>query len=251
MATHGRMSNLVTVVPSENEALSGIGRDQKALPGKPAGGMDFYRILLVDGHPIVRLGLKTALEAHKEFRVLGEASTRDQAIGLAGELQPDIVIFDLSYAGRRSGLELARAIRSRWPRQKLFVLSGRAYEFDVRCMMDAGVDGFLLKDALPAHIVDALKTIMTGNQVLSSTIRSVLREERAGTSPYDRMTTRQLEILRRLAEGQVNEEIADALGVTVKAVQIHLTSIYEKLGARTRTEAVVFAAQRGIVALTD
>ncbi|MBI2965690.1 MAG: response regulator transcription factor [Chloroflexi bacterium] len=205
-------------------------------------------MLVADRHPIVRLGLRTSLDQCRDFRVIAETDNGEDAITLSRRLQPDIVVLDVKLAGSRSGVDVARALREASSNMRILVLSGYAQESYVRLMIDAGVDGYVLKDSPPSDIVDSIRTVLTARQVFSASLKNALAHDQGHTDP-NRLTRKQLDVLQRLAEGNLNDEIARSLGISVKAVQIHLSGIYSRLGARTRTEAVVMAAKRGIVAI--
>jgi DNA-binding NarL/FixJ family response regulator len=205
-----------------------------------------YRVMIVDSHPIVRLGLRASLAGDAGFKVVAEADNGDDALRLAERYRPHVVLLETRLQGRRSGFEVARALRGVVPEVRILVLSSHASLSYVRDMIDAGVDGYLLKEARPAEIVDSLRTVVTARQVFSGRVREALSPpwSQGGNSG---LTRRQLDVLQRVADGHVNQEIATAMGISVKAVQIHLSGIYSRLGARTRTEAVVMAAKKGLV----
>jgi two-component system nitrate/nitrite response regulator NarP len=209
-------------------------------PGTP------YRVLIVDSHPIVRLGLRASLEGDGGFKVVAEAEDGDEALTYAQRYQPHVVLLETKLQGRRSGFEVARALRTLVQEVRILVLSSHASLSYVRDMIDAGVDGYLLKDARPAEIVDSLRTVVTARQVFSGRVREALGPawNQVGNGG---LTRRQLDVLQRVADGHVNQEIASSMGISVKAVQVHLSGIYSRLGARTRTEAVVMAAKKGLV----
>jgi DNA-binding NarL/FixJ family response regulator len=207
-------------------------------------------VLVADRHPIVRLGLRTSLDQCQDFRVVAETDNGEDAITLGRRLQPDIVVLDVKLAGSRSGVDVARSLRESSSSMRILVLSGYAQESYVRLMIDAGVDGYVLKDSPPSDIVDSIRTVLTARQVFSASLKNAIAHDQSHADP-SRLTRKQLDVLQRLAEGSLNDEIARSLGISVKAVQIHLSGIYSRLGARTRTEAVVMAAKRGIVALSS
>lgn len=180
------------------------------------------------------------------FKVVGETGAAEQALVLAKELRPAVVTLEVQLAGNTSGLDLARTLRRAHPDMRLLVLTGVGHEVYVRRMLEAGVDGYVLKTLGTAEVVDSLRMVMSGQSILSAGLRrSLVRDPAVGS----RFTNRQMEILQYLAEGKLNDEIAGSLGVSVKAVQMHLTGIYAGLGARSRTEALVLAAKQGLVSV--
>ena len=188
------------------------------------------RVLVADRHPIVRLGVRTSLEQCDDLRVVGETDNGEDALVLSERLQPDVVVLDVKLAGPRSGVDVARTLRESSSGVRILVLSSYAQESYVRLMIDAGVDGYVLKDSLPKDIVDSIRAVLTERQVFSASLKSALAHDQ-GHSGSDRLTRKQLDVLQRLADGNLNDEIAESLGISVKAVQIHLSGIYSRLGA--------------------
>lgn len=209
-----------------------------------------HRILIVDRHPIVRLGLRTSLETagkFQEFKVIAESDNGDDAVAYAEQLRPDVVILETVLEGPCTGFDVARRLRKLSTDIRILVLSSHANASYVQMMIDAGVDGYLLKDTPSGDIVDSIRTVLNARQVFSARLKDAFGNgNRPGSA---RLTRKQLDVLQRCAEGHLNEEIATALGVSVKAVQVHLSGIYSRLGARTRTEAVVLAVKQGLVAI--
>ncbi|MBI4219502.1 MAG: response regulator transcription factor [Chloroflexi bacterium] len=240
------MVTALSVSEADHDRRSGNVEDRRR--SVSSGGV--RRVLVADRHPIVRLGLRTSLDQSQEFRVVAETDNGEDAIALGRRLQPDIVVLDVKLAGPRTGIDVARALRAASTNMRILVLSGYAQESYVRLMIDAGVDGYVLKDSPPLDIVDSIRTVLTTRQVFSGSLKNALAHDQ-GQVDTNRLTRRQLDVLQRLAEGNLNDEIARSLGISVKAVQIHLSGIYSRLGARTRTEAVVMAAKRGIVAISN
>lgn len=216
--------------------------------GNPSRPESLHRVLIVEPHPIVRLGLRASLETTGGFEVVAEADNGDDAVAYARQFRPHVALLETKLRGARSGFDVARALRGLSPDLRILVLSSHAYASYVQLMIDAGVDGYLLKDTGPVEIVDSIRTVLTSRQVYSARVRDALGQVQGLPSP-SRLTRKQLDVLQRLADGKLNEEIAAALGISVKAVQVHLSGIYSRLGARSRTEAVVLAAKSGLVAI--
>ncbi len=226
---------------------------------EPAKGsaLQVKDILVVDDHPMLRVGAVAFLSAADDCRIVGEAEDYDDALDKARHLHPDVVLLDIRLKGERNGIDLARALRSEVPDAKILVLSNFPHEPYVRAMMELGVEGYLLKDTPPSDVLEAIRMVMSGRNVYSAAISSgVVRGYL--NSPYSRqerdkenLTSREAEVLQLIADGRTNDDIAEALGLSVKAIQAHLTNLYSKLGARNRTEAVVQAARRGLVVLDE
>ena len=211
------------------------------------------RVLLVDDHRMFREGVRRCIEAEQRFVVVGEASTADEAIAILEAGTPDVMIVDIRMPGR-SGIDLAREVRRRWPALKLLVLSG--YDFDqyVRALLRIGIEGYLIKDAPQEELVQALHQIADGGVVLPPKIASTVvrtystrSNPGGGASHEDELTTRELEILEGMFQGLKNSEIAERYGISARTAETHVGRILTKLGAHTRTEAVRIAVERGLV----
>lgn len=215
------------------------------------------RVLVVDDHPMLRVGVVSFLTEASDCDVVGESDNADDALQLARVMKPDIVLLDIRLKGSRTGIDLARDLREQVPDAKIVVLTNFPHEPYVRAMMELGVDGYLLKDTPPSDVLEGLRMVMRGSSVFSSTVSSNIIKGYLH-SPYNRarrsrdsLTAREAEVLQLIADGRTNDDVADALGVSVKAIQVHLTNLYSKLDAKNRTEAVVKAARRGLVILDE
>ncbi len=214
-------------------------------------------ILVVEDHPMMRVGTVTYLNDAPDCEIVGETDNVDEALDLALHLRPDIVLLDIRLPGERSGIDLARELRREIPDTKIIVLTNYPHEPYVRATMELGVEGYLLKDTPPSDVLEAVRMVMRGRNVFSATVSSGIvrgylhspysREERN----KDSLTSREAEVLQLVADGRTNDDIGEALGVSAKAIEGHLTHLYAKLGARNRTEAVVQAARRGLVILDE
>lgn len=204
------------------------------------------RIVVIDDHPVVREGLVAMLEDEAEFRVVGEAGSAEEALRLVAATRPDVVLLDLELPGM-SGLEAIPALNEAHPEAALLVLT--AYDTDERVLgaIRAGARGYLLKGASLEAIARAIRVVHAGESYLDPRIANkVLAELR----PHKHTTTlsdREREVLRLVAEGLANKQIAQSLGVTERTVKYHVTSILNKLGAENRAHAVALAAQRGLL----
>lgn len=210
---------------------------------------DRIRILIADDHPIVRDGLMTILGTQPDFEVVGEAANGDQLLQLAKTLQPAVVLTDLEMPGL-DGVEAIRRIRAALPGTQIIVLT--VYNTDDRIVnsIEAGAQGYLLKGAPRSEIFDAIRVVSAGGSLLHPMIASRLIERlRAPETGAESLTAREMEVLRLLAQGMVNKEIAAALSITERTVKFHVSAIMGKLGAGNRTEAVRIAVQRGLITL--
>lgn len=210
------------------------------------------KVLIVDDHRMFREGIRSRLARHPRFRVVGEASTADEALRIMREASPSIVVLDIRMP-KVSGIELARRIRTDWPEVKLLVLSG--YDFDqyVRALARIGIHGYLLKDSPQEALIEALDQIASGGVVLPPRIASKVMRTYSAGSPHAEtarrwdLTVREIEILECLHEGMRNADIASTLDISTRTVETHVSRIISKLDARSRTEAVRKALESGLI----
>lgn len=198
--------------------------------------MKSYRILIADDHEIVRSGLSLVLGYQKGFTVVGQASDGEEAVREARRLNPDLVILDLMMPGM-DGAEATRAILADNPKTHVVILTTYATSTEIITALDAGASGALSKDTSNAELITALHDILDGRQVLSPDIRDLM----LASGSVRTLTARQLEILGYLAKGLSNRDIASLLNISEDGVKFHLRSLFSKLGAATRTEAVTIA----------
>lgn len=206
---------------------------------------------MVDDHPIVREGIRAAFADSKRVEIVGEADNAEDAQSSVELLQPDLVILDIRLKGSRSGIEVATKLREAHPELKIVVLTNYAQEPYLNAMIKAGVDGYLLKDTSPSQIVEAIDMILGGRSVYSKSINSRLISGYLRDQDVNDLTAREAEVLQLVADGLSNEQVAQRLAVGQKTVQMHLSSVYSKLGVSRRTEAVVQAVRKGIVVIDD
>jgi DNA-binding NarL/FixJ family response regulator len=213
------------------------------------------RVLVADDHAIVRDGIRALLTAAGDLEVVGEASSGLEAIELATRLEPDLVLMDIAMPGL-GGLEATLEIRKRLPRVKVVVLSQYSEPEYVRRFLKAGVSGYVLKRAAGAELVAAIRAVLRGGLVLDPEIaRGALQESgaSAGDAPdaYETLTDREKQILKLVAEGHSNKEVADLLGISVKTAMSHREHLMAKLAVHNRTELIRFAIRRGVIRATE
>jgi DNA-binding NarL/FixJ family response regulator len=224
------------------------------------------RILLADDHPIVREGLRAVLETQPDFEVIAEAASGDEALRLALNLQPDILLLDLEMP-IMDGVETIRRLRQQQPAARIIVFT--AFDNDERIIhaVQAGANGYLLKGSPRGEIFQAIRITMEGGSLLQPVVASKLlrhvghqanpkpidispsQGHNLYTPPYEPLTERELEVLNLLAQGMPNKEIAAQLIISERTAKFHVSSIMGKLGATNRTEAVSLAAQKGLITL--
>ncbi|CAG0937343.1 Response regulator protein VraR [Thermoflexales bacterium] len=212
------------------------------------------RILIADDHPVVRDGLRAMLSTQPDFQVVAEAINGVEAVRQAANLKPDVILLDLEMP-ELDGVAALQQIRSENPVACVIVLT--AYDADEHIVnaVTAGAKGYLLKGALREDIFQAIRTVHEGGSLLQPIVASKLMQhlsdQAAKAEDALDLTPREIEVLRLMAQGHSNKQIATALVITERTTKFHVSSILAKLDARNRTEAVKIAAQRGLVKLTE
>jgi DNA-binding NarL/FixJ family response regulator len=207
------------------------------------------RILVVDDHPIVREGLVAVLEDQPDFQVVGSASSAEEAIRLAPERSPEVVLLDLEMPGM-DGVAAIPALQQAAPDTRILVFT--AYDTDERVFgaLRAGAQGYLLKGAPAEEIARAIRTVYAGGSHLEPRVAArVVAEVGAPRHASGGLSSREREVLGLVAGGLSNKQIARSLGITERTVKFHVTSVFNKLGAENRAQAVAMAIQQGFVKL--
>lgn len=207
------------------------------------------RILIADDHPVVRDGLSAVLSTQPDFLVVGEAATGRETVARALELKPDVVLLDLEMP-EMDGVEALRRLRQAQPDLRVLVFT--AFDTDERIVnaVRAGAQGYLLKGAPRDELFNAIRVVSQGGSLLQPVVQSRLLHglaQEGAPELREPLTEREMEILRMLAQGRLNKEMAATLGITERTVKFHVSSILSKLGAGNRTEAVSLAVQRKLI----
>ncbi len=213
--------------------------------------MKKLRLLLVDDHKVVRLGLRTLLESEPDLEVIAEATSAAEAVQMAGQLRPDIVLMDIRLPGQ-NGIAACRQIRQKWPEIQVLMLTSFADEELVMEAIEAGAAGYVLKQLDTDELLRAVRMVGQGDAVLDPAVtRQVLagvRQARQDSqaAAFKDLSERELEVLALVAEGKTNNEIADVLILSEKTVRNHVSVILSKLGMTNRIEAATFAVRHNI-----
>jgi NarL family two-component system response regulator LiaR len=217
-------------------------------------GLEPIRILVVDDHPVVRQGLRVLLATEKDLEVVGEAADGREAIGEVARTSPDVVLMDLVMP-EMDGVEATRRIVAGHPRTNVLVLTSFGGDDKLFPAVEAGALGFLMKDASPEDLIRAIRQAARGQSSLNPTIaRRLLRElsqEGGEVPPSQALTRRETEVLREIARGLSNEEIAEKLYISPATVRTHVSSILSKLNLTRRTQAALYALKHGIAKLEE
>jgi two-component system, NarL family, response regulator LiaR len=205
-------------------------------------------VLIADDHPVVRQGLRTFLDLQEDLEVVAEAADGDEAVARTAELVPDVVVLDLVMP-RMDGIEAIRGIRDVSPSTRVLVLTSFLDDEKVLPAVKAGAAGYLLKDAEPSELANAIRTVTRGEALLHPTVAAKVVDELAARdrSPAAELTERELEVLRLLARGLANKAIALELHVSEKTVKTHVSNILAKLHLADRTQAALFAVREKLV----
>jgi DNA-binding NarL/FixJ family response regulator len=211
------------------------------------------RVMLADDHAIVREGVKALLNLADDMEVVGEAADGREAIERAVELEPDVAVMDIAMPGL-GGLEATLEIRKRCPRTRILVLSQYDDREYVRRFLKAGVSGYVLKKSAASDLTGAIRSVYRGGLVLDPDVaREAMREHdgtvegTSGADPYESLTDREKQVLKLVADGKSNKEVADLLGISVKTAMSHRERVMEKLDVHSRTELIRFAIRQGII----
>jgi NarL family two-component system response regulator LiaR len=212
------------------------------------------RVLIVDNHEIVRKGIRALLATKRDIQVVGEAGDGEQAVALAQSLHPDIVLMDLVMP-KMDGIQATKEITAKQPGARVLVLTSFAADEQVFPAIKAGALGYLLKDTGPQELVQAIRQVYRGEPSLEPSVaRKVLAE--LSSPPQkpltpDPLTARELDILRLIAQGQSNKEIAGKLVIAEETVHSHVSNVLNKLHLASRTQAALYALKEGIASVDD
>ena len=227
------------------------------------GVPDPIRVLIVDDHALFRRGLEMVLTEEPDIELVGEASDGAEAVEKAGEALPDVVLMDIRMP-KSSGIEACRAMKEVSPSAKIVMLTISDEEEDLFEAIRAGASGYLLKDIPYDEVADVVRAVHGGQSLINPSMAAKLLTEFAALAKHDgdgeeptqqvpppKLTDREMEVLRLLAQGRSNQQIAEGLNISEVTVRTHVSHIFAKLGAGNRVEAALYALRAGVTSLED
>lgn len=211
--------------------------------------MNPIKVLLVDDHEMVRIGLAAVLGTEDDIEVVGEASNGKEGVRLAEEYRPEVVLMDLVMEGM-DGIETTRRVLEKVPDCKVIVLTSYIDDEKIYPVIEAGAFSYLLKTSRAGEIAQAIRSAVKGQPILESQVASKImnrfRQNKQQSLPHQELTDREMEVLRLIAKGKSNQDVADDLFIGVKTVKFHVTNILAKLGVEDRTQAAIYAFKHGL-----
>jgi len=207
------------------------------------------KVLLIDDHEMVRMGVSTYLNTQNDIEVVGQASNGQEGVRLALELKPDIILMDLVMDGM-DGIEATKEILSKWNEANVIIVTSFIDDEKVYPALDAGAKSYLLKTSRASDIANAIRTTYSGGAVLEPVVTNKMMNRMRSNNQHqlhDDLTSREKEVLHLMTEGKANQEIADELFLSLKTVKTHVSNILTKLEVSDRTQAVIYAFRHGLV----
>jgi len=207
------------------------------------------KVLFVDDHEMVRIGVSSYLSAQSDIEVVGEADNGKTAVQLALSLRPDIILMDLVMP-EMDGIDATKQIMEEWPEAKIIIVTSFLDDEKVYPALEAGASSYMLKTSKASEIADAVRATFDGQSVLEPEVTGkmmVKMRQKKQVLPHEELTAREMEILLLMAEGKSNQEIADQLFIAIKTVKTHVSNILSKLEVQDRTQAVIYAFKHSLV----
>src|SRR4051812_5436669 len=207
------------------------------------------RVVFVDDHEMVRIGVSSYLSAQPDIEVVGEADDGKKGVELALELRPDIILMDLVMK-EMDGIEATRQIIEQWPEAKVIIVTSFLDDEKVYPALEAGATSYMLKTSKASEIANAVRATYHGQSVLEPEVTGkmmVKMRQKTTHLPHEELTARELEILLLMAEGKTNQDIADDLYIALKTVKTHVSNILSKLNVQDRTQAVIYAFKHSLI----
>lgn len=206
------------------------------------------KVLLVDDHEMVRLGVSTYLSIQPDIEVVGEASDGQEGVEKALSLRPDVILMDL-VMDNMDGITATKEILAQWPQAKILIVTSYIDDEKVFPAIQAGASGYLLKTSSAQEIAEAVRKTIIGERVIEEEVSEKIQNQDYANQYflYEELTNREREVLDLIAQGKSNQEIAEILFITLKTVKTHVSNILAKLGVEDRTQAAIYAFRHGLV----
>ena len=206
------------------------------------------KVLLVDDHEMVRLGVSTYLSIQPDIEVVGEASDGQEGVEKALSLRPDVILMDL-VMDNMDGITATKEILAQWPQAKILIVTSYIDDEKVFPAIQAGASGYLLKTSSAQEIAEAVRKTIVGERVIEEEVSEKIQNQDYDNQYflYEELTNREREVLDLIAQGKSNQEIAEILFITLKTVKTHVSNILAKLGVEDRTQAAIYAFKHGLV----
>ena len=207
------------------------------------------KVVFVDDHEMVRIGVSSYLSAQPDIEVIGEADNGKKGVEMALELRPDIILMDLVMK-EMDGIEATKQIIEQWPEAKIIIVTSFLDDEKVYPALEAGATSYMLKTSKASEIADAVRVTYSGQPVLEPEVTGKMMmkmRQKNNVELHEELTEREMEVLKLIAEGKTNQEIADELFIALKTVKTHVSNILSKLQVQDRTQAVIYAFRHSIV----
>lgn len=207
------------------------------------------RVVFVDDHEMVRIGVSSYLSAQPDIEVVGEAADGKKGVELALELRPDIILMDLVMK-EMDGIEATRGIIEKWPEAKIIIVTSFLDDEKVYPALEAGATSYMLKTSKAGEIANAVRATYHGQSVLEPEVTGKMMmkmRQKTNHLPHEDLTSREMEILLLMADGKTNQDIADELFIALKTVKTHVSNILSKLDVQDRTQAVIYAFKHSLI----
>src|SRR5690606_6572175 len=207
------------------------------------------KLMLVDDHAVLRDGLRNILELEDDIRVVGEAVSGDEALEKVPKCEPDVILMDINMP-QKNGVEVTGILKKKYPSIKVLVLTMHNHDEYFMAAIREGADGYLLKDAPSEQVVEAIRTVASGESVIHPSMTKKLlnfHQQQQEQPKENALTEREMEVLQCLVEGMSNKEIADRLFISDKTVKIHVSKTFKKFNVKSRSQVVIYAVQNKLV----
>lgn len=207
------------------------------------------KLLIVDDHEMVRLGLTSYFSILKDIEVIGEAENGAEGVKMALNMNPDVILMDL-VMDVMDGIEATKVILQEWPEAKILILTSFIDDEKVYPALEAGASGYLLKTSSASDIAEAIRRTYSGEEIIEEEVSNKMKEDELNGDRrklHENLTNRELEVLHLIADGFSNQEIADALFITLKTVKTHVSNILSKLEVSDRTQATIYAFKHNLM----